>query len=64
MKKKLVNEKDVLKRLVADVEDDVNDVVLSEQYEFRHKLKKLKDLYTKSMSELVEHEMKYNSYAF
>lgn len=64
MKKKLINEKDVLKTLVADIESDVNDNVLSEQYEFRHQLKKLKVLYTESMSELVEHELKYNSYAF
>lgn len=50
--------------LVADIENDVNDNVSSEQYEFRFQLKKMKDLYTKSMSELVEHEMKYNAYAF
>lgn len=64
MKKKLINEKDVHKTLVTDTENDVDDNVLREQHEFRRQLRELKDLYTKSMSELVEHEMKYNSYAF
>jgi hypothetical protein len=62
LRDKEINEKNNLRMLVGETENDVDEHVLDKKNAFIAKLKKMKELNLKASYELAVDKIKYNSY--